>query len=444
MEAKFEPVAPSQGRAYCDRIFQLSVNVPSWQTDIERYLKGWLEVACFRSDDKDVKDYVRLLRFSVGFNPRRVKRIFNKLVFVARVRPEICADEHQEAEQISRTQKLLFGVGCIESQYPSLYRTLLRMLDDEGGLVRLMNEQLQDREQIGRLDESLSILGNASDKPEAAQRLIGLVDAFLDILFEGDWSKRLDTDKGRELSDLIGLMSTTMGPRPEDLGEAEKRNALTEFVRRVNDRLFRLLGEAAPKGSDTAIRNWPSSRPWFGLWYTDGDARKAWGPGRLYYEMSFDTENQNILTVSLKCNTHRLRELGVMKEQLAQLKHLAALEDKGFRYKDHGTGLVEIVKVLHQCHCDSMRQLKDDEAESAADELRTLVEVTHTLFDIGLPPSSPVIERPAPVSVHAIPCKVCNSNMERMTMKDGSVGYKCNTCKKIYKPKPTSRSDQQS
>jgi hypothetical protein len=405
---------------------------------MEQDLKGLLEIARFRSGHEDLNDYMRLLRFSIGFKPRRLKRIANKLVFIVRVRPEIGPEESQEPDSPARTQKLLFGLCCLESQYPAVFRTLLRTLGDDGGLERLMNEQLQDTEQIHLLDESDSILGQASEKSKAVHHLIAFMDAFRDILCEGDWVRKLDKDVLRELRELTVLMSTTEGSRPQELHGDERRSAMTQFVMSVKDRLVTRLGDAAPKGSDVFIRNWASSRPWFGLWYTEEESRKAWGPGRVHYELSFDTQNEDILTVSLKFNTHRALELGVRQEKLAELKDLRELKDKGFRYKDYENGWVEIAKVLYQCHCDSIHDLNDDEMESAAEELSALIKATHNVFVAGLPAPSAPTERPSTASERAMSCRVCNSTMEAMTLKDGSVGYRCDTCRKIYKPKPTS------
>lgn len=429
------------GRSYVEKMFQLSVGMPSDQKGLREYLRTLLGVAPFDGSGVALNDYLRLLRFSVGFNPRKIKRIANKLAFFNALRPDAIVSVEASWDAWKK-QKVLFGVGCLESEFPRVFHLLLSVLHDEKEFFRLIEEQLGDREPVQDLDSTRDLLGDVPNREETLEKLIDFVDVLRDILHRGDEGRALGAEGMHLLREAVSLVSVTGAHRAYLIDDSAPQSALTEFCRRVRSRVQDALGKVAPDRSDKSIRGWTSERPWFRLWYSRDAAKKLWGPGRVSYELSFDAKNRNVLAVSLKCSTERLRELGVKKEELQRLETMPGLDAKGFQYKDHGTGLVEIVKILQECTCNSIHELKDEEIEHVADQLKSLIEQTHNLFDIAPKVTEPPAgtgKAPQP----KIPCKVCKSPMAPVKMKDGSVGYKCETCRKVYKVKGLPKSGRQ-
>ena len=330
---------------------------------------------------------------------------------------------------------MLFGLICLETAFPAVFRLLLSVLPHERDFALLLQEGLRAREEVLSLDEDFSLFPKGSDREDRSQRLIDFVDCLADILLKGDRNTRLDKEKIHLLSDLLRLVVAT-GPSAADWPEDDSRSlALTEFCRRVIDRVEGLLGKGAPDVFDRRIRMQSSGNAWCALRYSADNIKAAWGPGRLFYELSFSPEN--VASVRLKCDTARAMELGVLPHAIEGLNDLPLVRQGRFHFKDYGNGLVEISTAVQECSCRSVSELVADEVERVAVALQDLVAATSDLFDLpqqGLTPGPPQSAEPPQVL-----CKICNTPLERMLLKDGSQAYKCTTCSKIFKPKPAAK-----
>jgi len=261
------------------------------------------------------------------------------------------------------------------------------------------------------------------------------MDLLSDLVHAGDPDKRLDREDLQLLKHILDLTALTSDARAEVTSLEAERSALTDFCTRVKKRLNRNLPNLAPDGSDSFIRSWPSSRPWFGLWYTDKVTKKIWGPRRVYYELSFDTAKRNTLSVSLKCNTGWLADFGVHRDAVDSLKNLSIGRDNHFLVKGHDSGWLEIGKVLRECTPGHWDEVNDDEVENTAREMEKLVRATHNIFDVRSQSNVLRPDKQQPVKRPIPPCKVCGSELKQVTIKDGTTGYRCDKCRKIYKPK---------
>jgi tRNA(Ile2) C34 agmatinyltransferase TiaS len=81
--------------------------------------------------------------------------------------------------------------------------------------------------------------------------------------------------------------------------------------------------------------------------------------------------------------------------------------------------------------------VNNDEVESTAKEMKELVLATRDVFDprpqlkVLRPDIQRLVKRQIP------PCKVCGSELKQVTTSDGTTGFRCDKCRKIYKPKTT-------
>jgi hypothetical protein len=433
LNSTFQPDAdPEIVRSEFERFFQLVINLPRRATRIRDFIRAQLESAHFDSSEQTLESCLRLLKHSVGYNPRKIKRLTNRLVYAHALSPELCSSGDSGPVPHSRNQRLLFGLGCLDAEFGPLFQLLQNLRHDEKALMHLIDNRLRELERVREL------LSDAPDNDERAEKLLTFIDLFAEILLEGDANRRLDREDLILLRQLIDLMSLTAATTTERLDIDGKHLAYTEFCTRVKNRLSRMLPESAPDGSDKFIRSRYSSRPWFGLWYTDTTTKKIWGQRRLAYEISFDVENRDAVAVSLKCNAPALREFNVTPKSMDRLRKLPTLEEKHFRTKDYDSGWLEIVKMLHECSCGHIDDISDDEVESVAEEMKELILATHHLFDPPPRPKPLQLKRAAVPEKRPIPpCKVCGSELKQVTTKDGAVGFKCDTCRKIFKPKGT-------
>lgn len=105
-----------KGRSFFDKIIQLPFNLPVGQYNIRKYIKNLLNVS-----EEDVPRYVELAYWSVGTNPRTLKRMANILNLL-----EIVASKHDKKSlEQPEFKRLLFAVLCLQMAYEPVYAQFL-------------------------------------------------------------------------------------------------------------------------------------------------------------------------------------------------------------------------------------------------------------------------------------------------------------------------------
>jgi len=425
-----EEMAADEPLSRSERAFQLSVSVRSDYESAKHRLTGLLHIAGFRDAEHDVNDYVDLLTHSVGLNPRREKLVFNRLVAELRTLLATGSGLEPENEDAARSRKLLFGMICLDMAYPKVFQLLRNVSSNGKALGRLMEERLRDPGEVLIMDQEFALFANGVDRAESARELVAFVDVFTNILFRGDRNAVLDAGSAQLLRQLADFPVTAFSAMPMSRKIQEREAILSEFCRQVLVRVKQLCGNGAPDASDRKVRNVESGSPWFWLWFLRDPAKVVWGPGRAIYEVSFSIDN--VVSVSLKCNATKLVERGVARDILDGLGKLPLVEDGDFHFSEYDNGMIQIENVLFECSCDSAFDLVEEEIDVVAETLKDLIDATSNLFDRT--PREEVSGR-QPVAMFQVPCKVCGNPLEQITLKDGSEAYRCDICRKLYKPK---------
>ncbi len=425
-----EEMSADEPLARLERAFQLSVSVRSDYESAKHRLTGLLDIAGFRDAEHDVNDYVDLLTHSVGLNPRREKLVFNRLVAELRPRLETGSGLEPENEDTARSRKLLFGMICLDMAYPKVFQLLRNVSSNGKALGRLIDERLRDPGEVLMMDQEFALFANGVDRAESARELVAFVDVFTNILFRGDRNAVLDAASAQLLGQLADFPVTSFRGVPMIRKVQEREAILSEFCRQVVVRVKQLCGNGAPDASDRKVRNVESGNPWFWLWFLRDPAKVVWGPGRVIYELSFNKDN--VVAVSLRCNAPKLVERGVANDILDGLGKLPLVEDGDFHFSQYDNGMIQIENVLFECSCDSAFDLVEEEIDVVAETLQDLIDATSNLFDRTLREE---VSGRQPVAMFQVPCKVCGNPLEQITLKDGSEAYRCDTCRKLYKPK---------
>ena len=107
---------------FFDKIIQLPFKMPVDHYDIDDYIKDkFTETSGTEYDKDDIKDLVEIIKFSVGSNPRSIKRLFNSFSLLLRIW------KCKSNETISATEgKLLFAVLCIQQYFEDFYSYLVQ------------------------------------------------------------------------------------------------------------------------------------------------------------------------------------------------------------------------------------------------------------------------------------------------------------------------------
>lgn len=114
-----------KGKSFFDKIIQLPFNMPIGQYSVLNYIKKLLDRISVSYEEEDIALYANMLDYSIGFNPRGIKRVFNSLLLLSLVakRKNLFDIKGDSATQ-SEKQKIMFGALCLQIAYEPVYRLL--------------------------------------------------------------------------------------------------------------------------------------------------------------------------------------------------------------------------------------------------------------------------------------------------------------------------------
>lgn len=105
-----------KGRTFFDKIIQLPFKIPVSQYNISAFVKDALTNINIQSNDID--SFVKLIRYSVGYNPRSMKRLFNSFMLLRIIQNK----ENDNKEIYDRT---LFAVLCLSMSFEDIYNYIV-------------------------------------------------------------------------------------------------------------------------------------------------------------------------------------------------------------------------------------------------------------------------------------------------------------------------------
>lgn len=134
-----ESLDRDKGRSFFDKIIQVPFKMPVAHYDIEKFVRAALEQ--MRLPVADAAPYVSLIRTSIGYNPRGIKRLLNAFLLLQRIH----SGEHLDQDHEKR---LLFAVLCLQLSYEEVYNFVVR---SSGQLTPAFFSQLAQPERYAAL-----------------------------------------------------------------------------------------------------------------------------------------------------------------------------------------------------------------------------------------------------------------------------------------------------
>ena len=122
LEDKFGPKTEEnerEFRSFFDKIIQVPFSMPTGTYDIEYFLVEKLKSIGIEVKESDKELYTKAVRYTIGFNPRSLKRYLNSFSLINHLR-EVQSDE--EAQQDD--DYMLFAILGIQISYPKIFRLL--------------------------------------------------------------------------------------------------------------------------------------------------------------------------------------------------------------------------------------------------------------------------------------------------------------------------------
>lgn len=132
LESKFGPKTESnerEFRSFFDKIIQVPFSMPISAYNIDRLIQSRLDQLGFKVDRDRQEAFKNIVNYTVGANPRSIKRYINTFSLLSR----ISAMKRSEANQTSGVDDFaLFSLIGIQIAYPRIYQLILKNPDFVG------------------------------------------------------------------------------------------------------------------------------------------------------------------------------------------------------------------------------------------------------------------------------------------------------------------------
>lgn len=211
-----EMVEESKGKSFFDKIIQLPFIIPVNQYNVNSFMDDLLNaspgiISKKMGKEKGMELLTALVRDSIGFNPRSVKRLFNSYLLLIDVmekkRNKSVSDDKNKIDKKDR-QRILFAVLCIQMAFDCLYDTLLQDIEliDDDYLTLLMDES--------KLKENKVLLSNLHKTMKSVpdlyfQRIAAFCTSFYQAIQCDDIMDELSDDEIRNLKEILSFSSIT-------------------------------------------------------------------------------------------------------------------------------------------------------------------------------------------------------------------------------------------
>lgn len=193
----------TSGKAFFDKMIQLPFVVPTTSYELDEYIVDLLNKAGLPCVDKDGGDedsrlfFLDITRFTVGRNPRGIKRVVNYMNLLERIHSRNSGRETTDAEC-----KILFALVSMQVAWPELFQYFIR--DPSVGSVT----SLQSWEFLDTLPEAANLFERSPDK----ELVKNAISAYFDTLFsllDVNGDGQIDSKELRPVLEVMELAKMT-------------------------------------------------------------------------------------------------------------------------------------------------------------------------------------------------------------------------------------------
>lgn len=207
-----DSIDDSKGRSFFDKIIQVPFKMPTAQYNLKNYVGKFLESIDIKNPSEQMlSNYSQLIEYSIGSNPRAMKRIFNAYLLLSKV-------TKIKGEQSDWDKEMLFAVLCLQLSFEELYLYLAKNLDEcnsQGFMERLYNidsyrdaeDGDEDNESSILTDDNLKLIGKKYDD-QKLRNLLKFMKVFVEVIDQnGDGD--LSEDELNDFYSVINISSIT-------------------------------------------------------------------------------------------------------------------------------------------------------------------------------------------------------------------------------------------
>lgn len=171
----------TSGKALFDKLIQLPFVVPTTSYHLDEYILDLLDKAglpCVRRNGDDLVNrefFLDITRFTVGRNPRSIKRVVNYTNLLEKIHKK-----NAGRETTDRECKILFALVSMQIAWPELFQYFIR--DPSVGSIT----SLQSWEFLEELPEATSLFDRSPDKELVKNAISAYFDTLFSLLDEND------------------------------------------------------------------------------------------------------------------------------------------------------------------------------------------------------------------------------------------------------------------
>lgn len=187
----------SSGKAFFDKMIQLPFVMPTTSYKLDDYIIDLLTksgLPCLDNGDCDVQSrqfFLDITQFTVGRNPRSIKRVVNYTNLLERIHSHNSGRESTDGEC-----KILFALVSMQIAWPELFQHFIR--DPSVDSIT----SLQSWDFLDKLPEATSLFNRSADKELVKNRISAYFDTLFSLLDEND-DGQIDS---RELQPVLEVM----------------------------------------------------------------------------------------------------------------------------------------------------------------------------------------------------------------------------------------------
>ncbi len=128
----------SKGKSFFDKIIQVPFKMPVGSYDISLYVKKCFEDIGLEVEEEVLPQYINLIKYSIGNNPRSMKRLFNSFLLLSNI-------SDSEILEDSLNRQILFALLCMQSSYELMYNYIIeKRLDLDGEFFSELKNEKND------------------------------------------------------------------------------------------------------------------------------------------------------------------------------------------------------------------------------------------------------------------------------------------------------------
>lgn len=216
-------IGDEKGRSFFDKIIQLPFKMPTAQFNITQYVRNMLtggnqEQTEDSLSDDEIDRYIDLIKRTVGYNPRSMKRLFNTFELLS-----IVASEDNTADR--DTMRVLFAILCMQLRFDQLYTyfATARSVTPESLLALRKKPAEGEPDLLAKLLDESSMLTSDAAKRKEVRAMRDFVWSLVDAL-QTDDDEALDKGEFDRFKRLLQL-STITSTNDDDVEEYDDEAA---------------------------------------------------------------------------------------------------------------------------------------------------------------------------------------------------------------------------